>query len=83
MRMRMGSFIVGGLLGAALGTYLSRNNNLPMLISKDKMNNFMGATMGKVRNMGFDKIEGLLNKDSAAKRQADEILSENNQSLPI
>jgi len=85
--VRMGGFIVGGLVGAAAAVYFSKNNR-PKLMSAINWNQAVdkaGQFAQSAKNMWDTTsiMQNAVSKDPEAKLEVDKILDENiNQPQP-
>jgi uncharacterized membrane protein len=85
-RMRMSSFIMGGILGAAATVYLNRNNNgmtFSLGQAGESVNKMVDTARNKMMNnsnQGLDKVEKILDEEPQTNHQVEEILEENNVS---
>lgn len=85
--MRFGSFIMGGVVGAAAVMYLSRNKNSMMFSSftSDSMGKVVNKAMGKMSSKskpsfsgdGLNEVNDIIKNDSELNEQVEEILQEN------
>ncbi|MEF3301842.1 hypothetical protein [Paenibacillus sp. GYB003] len=85
--MRMGAFLLGGLVGAACVMYLNRNNSWSFAGLSSGAREFAGKRSGAFADSaqkvgsawnesGLDEVEKMIQKDPAVKHEVDEILSE-------
>jgi len=85
--MRMSSFIIGGLVGAAAVVYFNRNNK-PIMFSLsqagESVNRMVDAAMNKVRenksDSGLNQVKQMAEKDPEVKHEINEIMKENSES---
>jgi len=65
--MRMGTFLLGGLVGAAAVVYFSRNNNTNTMMLDN-----LSQMMGRTRNTMMNFASSVKNRpDSSSQKQAD------------
>jgi hypothetical protein len=90
--MKMGAFLLGGLVGAAVVMYWNRNKTMFAGFSSHA-GNWMGkpfqssARVNKSTDKfsandsdaGLEKVESMIKQDPEVKRQVDEILHESNK----
>jgi len=85
--VRMGGFIVGGLVGAAAAVYFS-NNNRPKLMSAINWNQAVdkaGQFAQSAKSMWDTSsiMQNTVTKDPVVKQEVDKILEENNIQQPM
>lgn len=85
--MRMGGFIVGGLVGVAAAVYFSKNNR-PKLMSAINWNQAVdkaGQFAQSAKNMWDTTsiMQNVVSKDPEAKLEADKILEENDMNAKL
>lgn len=92
--MRMTTFLVGAVAGAAAAMYMNRTNKTVM-VGFSQMGENLSKVMDKAmmavadkgmkpykepeNNQSLDKVEQLIDCDPAVKSEVNEILAENNQ----
>ncbi|NHN28752.1 hypothetical protein [Paenibacillus agricola] len=89
--MKMGSFLLGGMVGAAAVIYLNTKNKAMLLSAFSGNNASMGNNMSKAKEKmtgafdkeshspkaGFGEVKAIINKEPQLKATFEEILAEN------